>query len=183
MEKVKLTQEQADMIPKIKDVFSKVKFRDLAMALDGKYEVEPEFNVGDWVVRTEELNHQNHHRGKVFKIKSVIKGTLTGEMLVVDGDDNSEHLFNNIRHATPEEATEEKQRRFFAENGRKLWELKEGDVLEEDSINGRPVTVTRSNKSSGVFFRTPSLNYMFTEMDYIKKNYKVVCFAEDRKDV
>src|SRR5699024_7802523 len=153
MEKVKLTQEQAWMIENhggaIERLMRKHHMKNCPTYIDelttqqvvdayfGGYEVEETFKVGDWVVRTKELGHQNFYEGKIFKVKRIDKGYLTGDLLVVDNDDNSEHLFGNIRHATPEEIEREKQRRWhmnaerrwWKEHGRDVWELKKGDLL------------------------------------------------------
>src|SRR5699024_4993267 len=149
-EKVKVTKEQAEAIERYKKELvdsideqyrfgvkrTPYEWAEPLVELGGEqvleiikhgYEVEPEFEVGDWVVRTKELNHQNFHEGKIFKVKRIVKGHLTKDLLVVDNDDNSEHHFENIRHATSEEIAKEKQRRWWAKHDRKVWELKIND--------------------------------------------------------
>ena len=145
--------------------------------LDG-YEVEPEFKVGDWVVRTKELDHQNFHEGKIFKINSVIKSKLTKELMVVDADDNSEHIFNNIRHATPEEIAEEKERRWWAKHGREPWELRTDDVLTRND-DGFPWFVDgKRDTLPGYYLNGESFN-----LQDIIDRYRVMVFVENRLDV
>src|SRR5699024_10096032 len=129
-EKVKITREQAKVIE------SKMAFRHMSikyhvmnnwdtdyerclnnLTLDELirafyigYEVEPIFEVGDWV-----------------------KDTSTNAVIKINDRQHRNNLIDprhtTIRHATPEEIAEEKQRRWWAKHGRKVWELREGDLL------------------------------------------------------
>src|SRR5690625_1685515 len=92
MEKVKLTQKQADAIESLLKKGSRDEILDthfnidswqysenrclngmeashLARALYIGYEVRPKFKVGDWVIRTLELGRY-HEKGRVFQIAS-----------------------------------------------------------------------------------------------------------------
>src|SRR5690625_5096019 len=134
-EKVRLTKEQAKAVEVFKD--NNLTLKDyayenlseeldpiqilgidkMARALYVGYEIEPEFRVGDWVVRTVDLE-EHYKSGVVFKIAKVDNGVLYD-------DRESVLLESTIRHATPEEIEEEKQRRWWAKHGRGVWELKE----------------------------------------------------------
>src|SRR5690625_2466896 len=69
------------------------------------YEVEPEFKPNDYVIYAD---------GKVGQYFPVPKG-YAQQM--------------PVRHATPEEIAEEKERRFWNKNGRDVWGLRKRDVL------------------------------------------------------
>lgn len=154
----------------------------LAKALYIGYEVEETFEVGDWVVRTKELGHQNFYEGKIFKVKRIDKGHLTGQRVVVDNDDNSEHVFENIRHATPEEIAEEKQRRWWGENGRDVWELKQGDVVMGKHREIHEVTADPKSHRYGCYTMDDSFDVDKNEL--IEEFYwSVICFRDERKDV
>lgn len=188
MGKVKLTQEQADWIEKytltqeqvdhLIDIHSHRKRPDsplvdlstskLARALYSGYEVEAEFKVGDWVITGRGL------LGKYLeKTSEVYRFNLIG---------GHHATSDNIRHATPEEVAKEKERIWWKKHGREPWELKEDDVLEYlgdllivDSFDSEDICF-RSNKNC-------TKNHYMENFDYVQKHFRVVCFAEDRKDV
>ena len=193
MEKVKLTQEQADAIERGIKIYGKSRIMndhaldgwvgnlndlngltkdEIARALYVGYEVVPEFKVGDWVY----VEAPKEELPNVYKIMNTERYIVNLDRLY------GKHKKSDIRHATPKEIAEEKERRWWVKHGRDVWELKEGDVLKENGGTSHPVVVTRENKTDDGHDRTPSFNFIFTEMDCIKKNFRVVCFAEDRKD-
>lgn len=161
MDKIKITQEQANIIESLEEiqkpfyvswkakgilytgVLEDLPLDELIRALYIGYEVEEEFKFGDWV----RLNN-----GDLFKITS---GNLASEY----------SKSNAIRHATPEEIAEEKQRRWWKNNNRNVWELKKGDVVSE-------------NFSS----ETQIIGADICRFSY-PDQFKVVCFVKDRKDV
>jgi len=105
--KVKLSQAQADAVEYFERVFVKNKATSMSdetlrKALNDGYEVEPEFEVGDWVYRE--------------KCKTVSKITIIDYAFNVNGaifvDAFDGWLFKDeIRHATPDEIAGEKGRR------------------------------------------------------------------------
>jgi hypothetical protein len=121
------------------------------------YEVEPEFLIGDTVI--------NKETGIIEKVDGYMTTIL-------------ERYSDKYRHATPSEIAEEKERRFFARHGRKPWELREGDVLQ-DKEDGYTATISFVSKSNEVHFED-EISY---HLSSIKKYCKVVCFAESRLDV
>src|SRR5699024_2384716 len=133
MEKVKLTQEQAWMIENHRGAFEslmrKHHMKGLPTYIDelttqqvvdayfGGYEVEKTFKVADWVV---------HENGKLIgQVTRIYEDELEVKRL---GD---RYIWNKkyVRHATPEEIEEEKQRRRWARHGRDVWQLKKCDLL------------------------------------------------------
>ncbi|WP_193065315.1 hypothetical protein [Oceanobacillus oncorhynchi] len=205
MEKIQLTQEQADRIDfllnqwmpfngdAVEEALLKVhldNWRDEnnrclnELSLDSmarvlytpnSYEVIPRFNVGDWATRTVD-NGGFLNEGRVFKIAKISGGhAWEGE-----ANDSPAHLFENIRHSTSDEIQQEKERRWWAKHDREVWELREGDTLK-DEIN-YPHFVTRGNRTDQGLERTPSLNCIFKDMEGIKRRFKVACFSEDRLD-
>jgi hypothetical protein len=61
-----------------------------------KIQLNPEFKVGDWVIRIIE-NHGVHYFGRIFQISKVHEDRVECE------SDDSTHVLSSIRHATPEE--------------------------------------------------------------------------------
>lgn len=132
MEKVKLTQKQADAIVKnvnaglengnilyrylryegYDEQFRGLTFGALADALYIGYEVEPEFKVGDWVV--EKVS------GKVGVVHSIDCGQGSFHVDLLEYAVPQYQLKGDYRHATPEEIAKEKQRRWWAEHGREV---------------------------------------------------------------
>lgn len=133
----------------------------LIRALYFGYEVEPEFKVGDWVV-TKVTNHI---------------GKITGFSNITNYYDIEGIQTDHIRHATPSEIAEEKERRFWKKHGRDVWELREGDILISKTVK-YPEFVTYVN-GLGVHF----LGGNYETWATLKKGYEIVCFAEDRKDL
>src|SRR5699024_9487763 len=137
MEKVKLTQEQAWMIENHRGSFEslmrKHHMKNCATYIDelttqqvvdayfGGYEVEKTFEVADWVV------YDN----------GVRCGYKTNQIKDVDGqkayfDEGRTMYLTSLRHATPEEIAEEKQRRWWSKHGRDVFEFKTGDLIDHD---------------------------------------------------
>src|SRR5699024_4487920 len=130
MEKVKLTQEQADAIERGIKIYGKSRIMndhaldgwvgnlndlngltkdEIARALYVGYEVESEFKSGDYVV---------NDIGTIGLIESVNGDHLKG-VWIRDFDIPMNCTSNKIaRHATPEEVEEVKERRWWAKHGR-----------------------------------------------------------------
>lgn len=188
MGKVKITREQADAIKRIEDVdyainihglnkrpdspLAELETSQLVRALYIGYEVEkPKLIEGDWVTASD---------GTIGMLRKVPNSNIYNDFYVDSiGYRVAERpRLSDLKHSTSEEVAKEKERRFWRSNGRDVWELREGDVL------------------SKVY---PKLIYHF-EVDYankdcvkligdseryikdVKDHYKIVCFAEDRKD-
>src|SRR5690625_2414408 len=192
MEKVKITQTQADnlewrqrqygkhrfiehaILGHFDDVTNPVEWDNLDVlirALYVGYEVVPEFKENDWVIRTSDAG-RGHEKGKVFRIVERISSQN------IHGDDEESHVSTSLKHATDEEIATEKQRRFWNGNDRDVWELRKGDVLESQK-NGKLVTVLNESNSLGGCLR--GLGHI--RISDLKSSFKVVCFAEDRKDI
>ncbi len=197
MSKVKITQEQADALEAVRDrekvrsmiirwhtgrgrwvgdeeSLNELELDDLIRALYIGYEVEPEFEVGDWGFTIRECGQ----KGQVGQVVEVYK--VFARLDYGDGT-GSWWSFRDLRHATPEEIAEEKERRWWAKHDRDVWGIREDDVLEYlgdlyiiDCFDSEEVCL-----KSGIERKT---NYA-EPFDFVKKHFKVVCFAEDRKDV
>ena len=134
-------------------------FEQFIVAVLGDYEVEPIFEVGDWV-----------------------KDTSTNAVIKINDRQHRNNLIDprhtTIRHATPEEIAEEKQRRWWAKHGREVWELRDGDLLR--STDTKKTYELNNQTSYGAWFEglTSGIAHRV-----VKRNYKVICFAEDRKDI
>lgn len=152
-----------DSFPHKLSSLADLKLDDLIRALYIGYEVEPEFEVGDWV------NHRLHGIGKVIEVN---KNTL--EIYRSPGDEEDPYVWHkkNVRHAT-------KQETWWAKHGRNVWELKPGDILFYYNLT--VAEIVEKVIGDRVVFESGTeyilINRSFTDL------YKVACFSHDRKDV
>lgn len=182
MEKVKLTQEQADSVEIYKEyghnlaVFvanhrgfhseleplKTIPIDDMARILyqPNSYEVDPKFKIGDTVF----VNWRNR-KGDFYKVEDV----LTCGQVVIDNKGNTMPGMDIVRLATPEEI-------FWNDNDRDVWELKENDVLRRK--NGKLVFVSEATDYK-VYYEHGTWDFISD----VRKYYKVFCFAKDRKDI
>lgn len=122
MEKVKLTQEQADAIETLKEKAKGMLVVDLLEALKNGYAVEEEYKVGDWVV------YKSAQKGLIIcKVESVSGVKVDTDYVASNGYKQSFGK-SQIRHATPEEIKAEQERRVWARIGREVNEWRKGDV-------------------------------------------------------
>ncbi|RDW17613.1 hypothetical protein CWR48_13940 [Oceanobacillus arenosus] len=172
MKKVKVRASQAQMIENHRNAFETlmlkrmdencgtvlddVRVYDVARAFFIGYEVEPEFKVGDWVVY--EQGNVGQYGDKPIVLKNPV-----------------------VRHATPEEIAQEKERRWWKLHGREVWELKQGDILRrpEDEHTMVVTSVGRAEDMTVVNYEGDDYVYFCD----VKKEYKVSSFAENRLDV
>ncbi|MBO1003155.1 hypothetical protein [Pseudogracilibacillus auburnensis] len=188
MEKVKLTQEQADAIQiridrnarddmmdyhasgwtgRSNTCLNSLSASELARALyvDNGYEVEPNIKIGDTVF-VSWLNRE----GEFYKVEDV----LTNGKIVIDSKTYDKPSMDIVRLATPEEI-------FWNDNDRGVWEIREDDTLE---YLGDPLIVDSFDSEDVCFKRNKNYPEKYTEsFDFVKEHFKVFCFAEDRKDV
>src|SRR5699024_4073843 len=195
MEKVTLTQEQADAIEEIKnkgipctwksdgwevrrvEAINNLNLDEFMKAIYKGYEVEPSIKIGDFV----DIG--------LFGISKIAEVTgVKGNAIAINGS-KEYHEFKINRVLTDEEKQEEKEYRFWKRNGRDVWELKINDIVYSK--------VTKTYDEVVFVFRNGSVNLKSTtpndfnqyHVDTIPKreiknhNFKVTCFAEDRKDV
>ena len=146
----------------------------LARALYIGYEVEPEFKVGDWVVRTSDEGLY-FEKNKIFRA-----GHDIDDKGVQEEDSDIYHVPSNLRHATPEEIAEEKERRWWKKHGRDVWELRKGDVLY-DSIEEEALVFEKHDQDldDEVAHFT---NGLWEPMRNVKRRLRVVSFVEQRLD-
>lgn len=195
MEKVKITQEQADAIERLKEhhrgeierfkrnpnqfadwmlPVKDMQVDDIEKAYRGGYEIDPEFKINDWVV--DETNGQ---------IRVIAYFHSIGKSMEVRFREGGKAWINDTRHATPEEIATEKERRFFAKNGRKLWELQDHDLLMNEfdelcevvdyDFEVRKYVIKNIKHSDGRVINQDDLDEL--------RKYRVRYFAEDRKDI
>lgn len=192
MEKVKITQEQADAIEGVKDdildsfqefkhhpdrfVKRALPLRDLSVdeyqeALYVGYEVKKEFKTGDWVVRGSDgiisqitnIDYSVNRHGGIFTDRYA--GWFT---------------YSCFRHATDEEITTEKKRRFWKGNDREVDDFRSGDLFSPRNGNVYEVTQFVSGSTHPVKFVN---NYGNKDSYRLDAGLKIVCFKEDRKDI
>lgn len=188
IEKVKITQVQADAIEIIKrDMKSanyfvdnlmiqlnkewtepklvklnKLSIKEYLDALYIGYEVEPNFEVGDWIKDTE--------TNAVLQIKNKQHRNNCLDRRIV-----------SLRHATQEEIEQEKERRWWKKNGREVQELKQGDILM--ATHRHIFEITADPKSHRFNQYTGDDAFDFSIEEFTRKNWKVICFSENREDV
>lgn len=192
-ETVKVTQEQADWLDKYGITSEAIDYAidiqpykkrpdspivewsssKLARAFYAGYEVKETFEIGDFV-------YVGWHNGAgVYEVEES-RGitTLTGKPAIkIYSDGNNIAPIEITRHATPDEIAEEKQRRWWKKHGRQVWELKKGDLIQ--GTFGQVREVYRVNEV-GEYATLP--NYTsFSKKDLAE--WKIICFAEDRKDL
>lgn len=212
-EKVKLTQEQADAIElhnKSNDsgsdgilnkharnyrsfvsenwgypyeALNDLEISKLAKALYIGYEVQPEFKVGDWVV----VRFEGEDWVTDLTRQNEFGGFYTDSRL--PGEKQKFYRVSILRHATPEEIAQEKQRRWWAKHNRDVWELKEKDELYSMTSSCR-YDVVHVFKDGSVNLEIVSPNVFnqkgvntVTKRDLNTDYFSIVCLAEDRKDV
>lgn len=189
MEKVKITKEQAEAIERGIKIYGKdrvmndhepdgvwvgnlVKLNgltksEIAKSLYIGYEIEPEFNVevGDW-----------------------IKDTSTGALVEIINQQHRNNImderYTTKRHATPEEIEQEKERRFWANHGRKPWELKMGDTLiNKNDRYSCDVKFVEGSDPTGTLLVNGRKDEFIELIEDLKKEYIVFCFEKDRLDL
>lgn len=194
MKKVKLTREQAEAIEEYKKAqiaqHKEIKENPLKLvgwvhplveletdefmdALYEGYEVEPEFKVGDWVYDAQ--------YNKVAPIERVEVNRVW-----VDDDELNFYSIEDVRHATPEEIAEEKERRWWKKNGREPWGLKKYDRIKCKTTDKEYeiLDVEKPLRFKVLDMRDVHLrNIEFYSTQQISSRFVVVCFTENRLDV
>lgn len=203
MDKVVLTSEQADAIDKYINDLSRSHWQQKVNKLRSEvfidkcllelstddfmhvfkhgYDLAPAFKPGDWVVRKED--------GVVGQVTFYCpdEEIALAEKSAGGIISSSSRL---LRHATKEEIKKEEENDQFHKQGREPWELKRGDVLVERKKNSLDATsyificTTVNKKVLNPKLEVLRLKYKlkFKEsLSYIKENYKVVYFVEDKK--
>lgn len=199
MSKVKITKQQAEAIEELRskrfpdsviahnvacdnynsrvsrsehDSLCEMKFDDLIKALYIGYEIEEEFKSGDWIV---------NNQGRVLQVTEVY---LEDGNEIVEANDGQVFTYRLgaefVRHATPDEIAEEKERRWWAKHGREVWELKQGDVLM--ATRRHIMEVTADPRSHRFNSYTGNDKYDFDIKECKVENWKVICFSEERVD-
>ncbi len=184
MQKVKLTQEQADTVEEntadketairlhvggswlapVNKCLNKLTLDELVRALYIGYEVEEEYKEDDWVV-LKDGNIVRIYYVKNGVYSSNVVGYPKGKVFAYDLGGDYWYDYEEIeRHATPEEIAQEKERRWWEKHGREVREIKVGDILYD-------------NRSHDFFMATN--NHYLTK----KSKYELICFKDDRKDV
>lgn len=190
MEKVKITQEQAEVLESVKcrvgneenivrmhvdksipwgqEEYEMNEFNldDLIKALYIGYEVEPKFKKDDYVVIKK--------TGEVAKIKAHPPAFPYPDYLLSCNGYFTSHHVDELRHAT-------KQEIWWFESDRDFWEIREDDTLKYigdlyivDWFDSENVGFKSINENAGKFVEI---------LDYVKEHFTVFCFAEDRKDI
>ena len=204
MEKVKLTQEQADTIEDLKKKYSSeqivgtnvrgrvhnrpVKLAELNLdtlirALYIGYEIEETFEIGDWV----------YVRGIFDASPEVAKVTnVYANRIVLDnGFDLGKGSVTpeTVRRATESETAAEKQRRWWANRYREVYEYRENDVVHCQRFNYEGIYIVESNEYGKDAFGNRLVRvfnrhvYDGKILSFDAKVLRIICFAEDRKDI
>ncbi len=187
MEKVILTKKQADAVEYFKkehqENLGDMSLRSFYDALRCGYEVEPEFEIGQWIVLTSPFTSA--------KITARILDIDVGgdNRIRLDRDDHCWWDKEDIRPATPSEIAEEKERRFFAGHGRGVLEFKTNDIVSYDCNSWGGIYIVSSDNYSKDAFGNRLVKvfnkYMHSgkTLSFRADELKVICFAEERLDV
>lgn len=194
MKKVRITQEQADAIERLKqshrDEIKRFKKHpdhfvnwllpiknmhvdDIEKAYRDGYEIEIEYKQGE---------HVFHKSSEKIGVVYEDNGYLSVRFLDVKGTDMA---FNplNFRHATRQEIETEKTHIWWKKHDRNMWEIREGDIL---SYLGYPFVVDSFDSGVVHFKINEEFDRQYTEAEcfnFVKGNFKLLCFVEDRKDI
>ena len=189
MEKVKLTKEQVTALEEAIHGYgiditmndhsphnwggrlsplNELKTHQMARALYIGYEVEETFEVGNWVVYDNGV--ERGYGYKTNQIKDV------DEQKAYFDEGRTMHI-TRLRHATPEEIAEEKQRRWWAKHGREVFEFKTGDLINHAGI------IIEVEKPEDDLVRVKINESRGTLPEKLYQGIEVICFAEDRKDL
>lgn len=177
-EKVKLTQEQIEVVRRFmnNNYILKLSVNELHKVIDGFYELKETFKVGDWVTSVS---------GATCQITKIRGDEIWGQWSKITVTENYIKKVN-VRHATPEEITEEKQRIWWNRNNRKTWELHVGDTLisRKNPYSCRIKFVEDVNENSVLLVDGIQDEFYegVSELEYMRDEYEVFCFKEDRKD-
>jgi len=150
---------------------------DVVKAIVYGYEVEPEFKVGDFVT------YENNYGDKYTEtITRQIQGFIDGENYWKEKcarfNGGKAMPLSRLRHATPSEIAEEKERRWWSARNRDVWELRARDILKQKI--GNELAEVKEVHNSGYLIGKWTC---YESKEYIKKHYTVVCLAENRLDV
>src|SRR5690625_5269038 len=193
MEKIKLTQEQANIISSLSlgslgewfykdvrtntDMYKALKdltIEEIAKAKIIGYEVEPEIKIGDIVEckRSGSIGVVYEHLGN---------GAIGVKNFKEDGTPSyhSTTSVGLVKKITGDKAVKWKELIFWSENNRGVWELREGDAIKAVD-DGYMVEVCEVFDSRNVRLTGGVTHVKVSEL---KEGYKIVCFAEDRKDL
>ena len=114
-EKITITQEQADAVDLLLKSVTGMRVVNLVRAIKEGYEVEPEYKIGDWVVR---INGNPFITMEIAIQVSEIKDGF----IIINGDILCP--FRLLRNATPDGIKAEEERQKWAG-------IEEGDVLRQ----------------------------------------------------
>lgn len=171
MKKVKVTRGQAEAIEEFQKTVHElgISLDELKVIFESGYEVKPEFKVGDWV-----------YDMQCNKVACVDRRGVDDIRVWVDDEDFNFFAIVNIRHATPEEIQQEKERRFWKKHGRDVWELKRGDIVRLS--NGWIIEIDSIDLSQD--FAVRFINQSYVEDGALLKNVqKLIIPVENRLDV
>ena len=176
MSKVKITQEQADLIEQFKRNFKGFGREVLFETLDGHYEIKERFKVGDYVM------DNNLNSGIITKI---VEDIAKVSVWVSVKEEYFEETFLNVyidqlSFLEEKEIEAVKEVRFWRSNNRDVWHIKRHDILKNDVGNSFEVNGFHgSGKNQKVLFKPGNFDFM----NNVKDLYEIVCFAEDRQDL
>lgn len=106
-------------------------------ALVNGYEIEPELEVGDWIL------WENEHTSIILEIKELNKYGFHKDRYLINDEYGSGGY---VRHLAPEEIVAEKERLAWAEIGREVGEIRQGDIGEGNT--GRLIFTQREIESA-----------------------------------
>lgn len=144
------------------------------------YDIQPKLKIGDWVTYWEkDGSDYNKNTSRITGFEESLSMVMLENKLNPATEIVITFFAFHIRPSTPLEIKQEQVSRQFASVGREPHEYKAKDLL----INHFP----------GRFFEIEDVNefgevklvngFKYRTLDTIKNDFKVACFADDRRDV
>ncbi|PAV30336.1 hypothetical protein CIL05_07650 [Virgibacillus profundi] len=179
MGKIKVTKKQAKILDYFKKNYERtmgdLTYGNFYLALCDGYEVEPEFEIGEFTkINNDELNLTR----KILSIYQINKTKFA------DLESAEQIPISMLIKLSPEEIKQEREWRWWNKHDRKIGELRKGDTLISNTgclffvrdSNGIAATVTNATTTQ----RSEATINIKT---YFNDGAKVHCFAEGRLDL
>lgn len=147
------------------------------------YEVEPEYKENDWVLLEDGQVAQlskfiTHNDGSTNWALDIWSNYFGRRHEIARKEDEIKRLL------TDDEASKAKDQWFFAENGRKPWELREGDMLiSRFNKNSCDVKFVEATDETGTLLVNGEKDEFLETIEMVKDKYIVLAFVDDRKDL
>lgn len=159
----------------------------LARALYNGYEVEPVFEVGDWVVLVPgDYTGWGYtdYPGEVASVNDEL-----GRVAAIFGGERLVYPRRMLKKINADEVPKLKEKAWFSKHDREVQEFKTNDIVSYDCSSWGGIYIVYNEKYSKDVFGNRLVSVWNSRMhdgrvlSFKAKELEVICFAEDRKDV